>query len=153
MQPEFSKTPLETDEDVNNWLRFYDVKAPLTCLSVLISHDPVSVVSHDCHMILSVFVLSSHLTFVWNTPTVSATMGREGTTIMIPRPLRWNTTAITPQLRSSIVLTGLPPLTTLVEIRKENYLRVPCCVYETVDHLPILTPLYQYKSARRVSFL
>lgn len=42
IKPEFSEEPIETDEGVNNWLRFYDVKSPLTCLSVLISHDPVS---------------------------------------------------------------------------------------------------------------
>eukprot|EP00731_Ephydatia_muelleri_P036693 Em0306g1a len=40
VMPEFSCTPLNSDEDVNNWLRFYDVAAPLTCLSVFVSHDP-----------------------------------------------------------------------------------------------------------------
>ncbi len=40
-QPDFSETPLENDEQVNKWLRFYECHAPLTCLSVFISHDPV----------------------------------------------------------------------------------------------------------------
>lgn len=41
-QPRFSETPLKTDEDVNNWLRFYEMSAPLVCVGVLESHDPVS---------------------------------------------------------------------------------------------------------------
>ena len=40
-QPEFSVEPLTSDEAVNSWLRFYEVCAPLTCLSEFISHDPV----------------------------------------------------------------------------------------------------------------
>jgi hypothetical protein len=35
--PDFSPCPLNTDEDVNNWLKFYTVPAPFTVLSVLIS--------------------------------------------------------------------------------------------------------------------
>ena len=42
VQPEFSEKPLESDKDVSNWLRFYDISAPLICLSELVSHDPVS---------------------------------------------------------------------------------------------------------------
>ena len=41
VQPDFSETPLNTDEDVNNWLQFYDMSAPLVCLSEFVSHDPV----------------------------------------------------------------------------------------------------------------
>jgi hypothetical protein len=35
--PDFSPDPLITDEDFNNWLKFYTVPAPFTALSVLIS--------------------------------------------------------------------------------------------------------------------
>ena len=38
--PDFSATPLLTDEDVNNWLHLYDADAPLICLSTFVSHDP-----------------------------------------------------------------------------------------------------------------
>ncbi|KAK2574514.1 Ester hydrolase C11orf54-like protein [Acropora cervicornis] len=40
IMPRFSETPLKTDEDVNNWLRFYEMSAPLVCVGVLESHDP-----------------------------------------------------------------------------------------------------------------
>ncbi|XP_022254036.1 ester hydrolase C11orf54 homolog isoform X2 [Limulus polyphemus] len=40
VMPHFSETPLKTDEDVNNWLKFYNMSAPLVCLSVFVSHDP-----------------------------------------------------------------------------------------------------------------
>jgi len=38
--PDFSACPINSDEDVNNWLKFYEVTAPLTVLSVLVSRDP-----------------------------------------------------------------------------------------------------------------
>jgi hypothetical protein len=41
VMPKFSDTPLQTDEHVAKWLKFYEMSAPLTCLSVLVSHDPV----------------------------------------------------------------------------------------------------------------
>lgn len=40
VMPDFSPTPLITDEEKQQWLRFYEMKAPLVCLSVLHSHDP-----------------------------------------------------------------------------------------------------------------
>jgi hypothetical protein len=40
VMPDFSKTPLNTTEEKLSWLRFYDMSAPLVCLSVLHSHDP-----------------------------------------------------------------------------------------------------------------
>ncbi|XP_034614847.1 ester hydrolase C11orf54 homolog isoform X2 [Trachemys scripta elegans] len=40
MPPEFSACPLNTDEELNNWLRFFEMKAPLICQPVLISRDP-----------------------------------------------------------------------------------------------------------------
>ncbi|MEE6518600.1 hypothetical protein FKM82_029702 [Ascaphus truei] len=42
MPPEFSACPLNTDEDVNRWLKFFEMRAPLICQSVFVSHDPVS---------------------------------------------------------------------------------------------------------------
>lgn len=40
MPSEFSVCPLETEEDVNNWLKFFEMKAPLICQPVLVSQDP-----------------------------------------------------------------------------------------------------------------
>ena len=41
IMPDFSPCPLLSDDDVNNWLHFYDASAPLIGLSVFVSHDPV----------------------------------------------------------------------------------------------------------------
>lgn len=40
MPREFSSCPLNTNEEVNNWLRHFEVSAPLICQSVLVSRDP-----------------------------------------------------------------------------------------------------------------
>ncbi|XP_061484812.1 ester hydrolase C11orf54 homolog [Rhineura floridana] len=40
MPSEFSACPLEANEEVNNWLKFFEMKAPLVCQPVLISQDP-----------------------------------------------------------------------------------------------------------------
>lgn len=40
LMPEYSKVPLNTDEDVNNWLKFFTMSAPLVCLSTFESFDP-----------------------------------------------------------------------------------------------------------------
>lgn len=40
VMPDFSPCPINTNEDVNNWLKFYEVSSPLTVLSVFISRDP-----------------------------------------------------------------------------------------------------------------
>ena len=40
IMPDFAKTPLMTDEQLNNWLKFYEMNSPLTCLSVFHSYDP-----------------------------------------------------------------------------------------------------------------
>ncbi|XP_067136374.1 ester hydrolase C11orf54 homolog [Centruroides vittatus] len=40
VMPDFSTKPLNTDEDVDNWLKFYNMNAPLICLSTFISFDP-----------------------------------------------------------------------------------------------------------------
>jgi hypothetical protein len=40
VMPEFSKTPLCSDEDVNNWLKYFEASAPLICLTAFHSVDP-----------------------------------------------------------------------------------------------------------------
>jgi hypothetical protein len=40
IMPDFSKTALQSNEDVDNWLNFYNMKSPLICLSVFHSSDP-----------------------------------------------------------------------------------------------------------------
>uniref|UniRef100_A0A3B3DAY6 Chromosome 11 open reading frame 54 n=1 Tax=Oryzias melastigma TaxID=30732 RepID=A0A3B3DAY6_ORYME len=37
---EFSACPLNTNDDVNKWLKHFEVSAPLICQSVLVSRDP-----------------------------------------------------------------------------------------------------------------
>ena len=41
VMPEYSNTPLKSDSDVENWLKFYEMDAPYTCMSFLVSKDPV----------------------------------------------------------------------------------------------------------------
>ncbi|XP_077447600.1 ester hydrolase C11orf54 homolog [Stigmatopora argus] len=40
MPREFSVCPLNSDEEVNSWLKHFEVNAPLICQSVLVSKDP-----------------------------------------------------------------------------------------------------------------
>lgn len=40
MPAEFSPCPLNSDEEVNKWLHFYEMNAPLVCLPVFVSRDP-----------------------------------------------------------------------------------------------------------------
>uniref|UniRef100_A0A3P9MKJ8 Chromosome 11 open reading frame 54 n=1 Tax=Oryzias latipes TaxID=8090 RepID=A0A3P9MKJ8_ORYLA len=40
MPREFSACPLNTNDDVNKWLKHFEVNAPLICQSVLVSRDP-----------------------------------------------------------------------------------------------------------------
>ncbi|XP_077197560.1 ester hydrolase C11orf54 homolog [Paroedura picta] len=40
VMPEFSTCPLNTNEDVNNWLKFFEMRAPIICQPVLVSRDP-----------------------------------------------------------------------------------------------------------------
>ncbi|XP_062887873.1 ester hydrolase C11orf54 homolog isoform X2 [Mobula hypostoma] len=39
VMPDFSPCPLNSDEEVINWLKFFDMSAPLICQSVFVSHD------------------------------------------------------------------------------------------------------------------
>ncbi|CAL1290273.1 unnamed protein product [Larinioides sclopetarius] len=40
VMPDYSETPLKNIQDVNNWLKFFNMPAPLSCLSVFVSSDP-----------------------------------------------------------------------------------------------------------------
>jgi hypothetical protein len=40
VMPDFSSEPLNNREEVNRWLKFYDMDPPLVCLTVFHSHDP-----------------------------------------------------------------------------------------------------------------
>jgi len=42
MQPGYSEIPLTSRRLVDEWLNFYEMSAPLTCLGYLMSHDPVT---------------------------------------------------------------------------------------------------------------
>ena len=39
-QPDFSKTPLVTESDIFNWLKFYEMDAPLIHVGEIVSADP-----------------------------------------------------------------------------------------------------------------
>jgi len=40
VMPDFSPCPINTDEEVGNWLKFYEMTAPFTVLSFLVANDP-----------------------------------------------------------------------------------------------------------------
>lgn len=40
IMPEFSKTPLTSEAEVEKWLKFFDMKAPMVFMSVFVSRDP-----------------------------------------------------------------------------------------------------------------
>ena len=40
VMPKFSDLPLNSDDDVNKWLKFFDLPAPMVFLSVFVSRDP-----------------------------------------------------------------------------------------------------------------
>lgn len=42
VMPDFSTTPLTSDEDVNKWLRFYNMSAPLIAVGTLVTGEYVS---------------------------------------------------------------------------------------------------------------
>jgi len=43
VMPDFSKTPLNSETDLNNWLNFFEVSTPLVGVGFLVSNDPVIV--------------------------------------------------------------------------------------------------------------
>jgi hypothetical protein len=42
IMPDFSTEPINTDEEVEKWLHFYNMSAPLIAVGTLVSADPVS---------------------------------------------------------------------------------------------------------------
>ena len=40
---DFSQTPINSEEEVNNWLKFYEMPAQLNAVGTLITHENVSV--------------------------------------------------------------------------------------------------------------
>ena len=38
-QSDFSETPIKTEEQMNNWLKFFEMEGPLICLGNLITYD------------------------------------------------------------------------------------------------------------------
>lgn len=40
IMPDFSATPLKSQSEVDDWLKFYEMDAPLVCVGELVSHDP-----------------------------------------------------------------------------------------------------------------
>ena len=41
VMPDFSACPLESDQEVEKWLKFYEMSSPMVCTSVFVSKDPV----------------------------------------------------------------------------------------------------------------
>lgn len=42
VMPDFSDTPLNTETQLNNWLRFYDMQTPLIAVGTFVSAETVS---------------------------------------------------------------------------------------------------------------
>lgn len=42
VMPDFSDTPLNTEAQLNNWLRFYDMETPLVAVGTFVSAETVS---------------------------------------------------------------------------------------------------------------
>lgn len=40
--PDFSSKPLTTDEELNEWLTFHELLAPLSVVGTFVTKDPVS---------------------------------------------------------------------------------------------------------------
>lgn len=51
IMPDFSKTPLNSNKDVEDWLHFFNMSAPLINAGTLVSSDPV------CHILINFFKL------------------------------------------------------------------------------------------------
>lgn len=41
IMPDFSTTPINSDDEVNQWLKFYDMSAPLIAVGTFVSGDYV----------------------------------------------------------------------------------------------------------------
>lgn len=49
---DFSKIPINTEEELNNWLRFYNMSAPLVALGTFVSSDPVSIINLNQNLLI-----------------------------------------------------------------------------------------------------
>lgn len=47
---EFAVCPLNTNDEINSWLKHFEVTSPLICQSVLVSKDPVGEISNLSEM-------------------------------------------------------------------------------------------------------
>lgn len=56
--PDFSTTPINSETDLNNWLKFYEVSTPMVGLGYLVSRDPV--INYFINIIKALQTLLSH---------------------------------------------------------------------------------------------
>ena len=47
-QSDFSKTPLQNEEEVDKWLRYFTFPGPMVFGSVVVSEDPVRLQPENC---------------------------------------------------------------------------------------------------------
>lgn len=87
---DFSKTPLNNEDDLNNWLKFYNMSAPLVAVGTLINGDGVrkkTSIMLDLKMnkkILSTFMNFRVWTYVFNISIALVTMVKQDiTTLML----------------------------------------------------------------------
>ena len=45
VMPDFSTTPLKTEAQLNNWLRFYNMSTPLVAVGTFVSSESVSAIA------------------------------------------------------------------------------------------------------------
>jgi Domain of Unknown Function (DUF1907) len=81
---DFSSTPINTDEEVNNWLKFYDMSAPLIAVGTLVSTDPVIYSTHKILFSLKFKFnpIFRDLICAFNTSTASVITGKLDTIIL-----------------------------------------------------------------------
>lgn len=58
--PDFSTTPINSDVEVDKWLKFYEMSAPLIAVGTLISGDYVFIIMKKKIYILTIYLL------IWN---------------------------------------------------------------------------------------
>lgn len=67
VMPDFSKTPLKNETDLNKWLNFFEVSSPLVGLGFLVSRDPVIIFLYTLksigHCIIVSIRISIHVYF------------------------------------------------------------------------------------------
>lgn len=51
VMPDFSKSALSTEEDLNNWLRFYEMSAPLIAVGTLATNESVRIQTGNAKLI------------------------------------------------------------------------------------------------------